>query len=285
MSSSTLAVSSCIRAQLFSAHVSQSSLIVHVTRSNVAADLISRRSRLVSDASVYFKRRRSYRQHTQTMPTTQARTSRPTTPLRRVERGSLSALGNSRGAGDDAETGAPSSGDTFPLNALDIAFADLADSLADLQANMQQICDLGDEVSRFDESFASFLYGLNVNAFCVDFPEAPVAESYRRAAERQRQQETRWEPLNVNGGGVMPSSDATYMTTDDSFVERPLAPPAHSTAAPSSSAGGKFGTASTRSQSGTTTQRTGQATRGGTASTRGRGGSRGARTTSGTRPR
>lgn len=28
-----------------------------------------------------------------------------------------------------------------------------------------------ESLSRFSESFASFLYGLNMNAFCVDFPE------------------------------------------------------------------------------------------------------------------
>lgn len=28
-----------------------------------------------------------------------------------------------------------------------------------------------ESLARFSESFASFLYGLNVNAFCVDFPE------------------------------------------------------------------------------------------------------------------
>lgn len=28
-----------------------------------------------------------------------------------------------------------------------------------------------ESLSRFSENFASFLYGLNMNAFCVDFPE------------------------------------------------------------------------------------------------------------------
>lgn len=28
-----------------------------------------------------------------------------------------------------------------------------------------------ESLSRFEESFASFLYGLNMRAFCVDFPE------------------------------------------------------------------------------------------------------------------
>ena len=31
-----------------------------------------------------------------------------------------------------------------------------------------------ESLARFSESFASFLYGLNMNAFCVDFPEVRV---------------------------------------------------------------------------------------------------------------
>lgn len=33
---------------------------------------------------------------------------------------------------------------------------------------------LHESLSRFSESFASFLYGLNMNAFCVDFPEVQL---------------------------------------------------------------------------------------------------------------
>lgn len=32
-----------------------------------------------------------------------------------------------------------------------------------------------ESLARFSESFASFLYGLNMNAFCVDFPEVKPA--------------------------------------------------------------------------------------------------------------
>lgn len=30
---------------------------------------------------------------------------------------------------------------------------------------------LNESVARFNENFAAFLYGLNMTAFCVDFPE------------------------------------------------------------------------------------------------------------------
>ena len=43
--------------------------------------------------------------------------------------------------------------------------------MADLEANLMHLQLLHESLSRFGESFASFLYGLNMNAFVVDFPE------------------------------------------------------------------------------------------------------------------
>lgn len=43
--------------------------------------------------------------------------------------------------------------------------------MADLEANFMHLQLLHESLSRFGESFASFLYGLNMRAFCVDFPE------------------------------------------------------------------------------------------------------------------
>lgn len=88
--------------------------------------------------------------------------SRPTTPLRPSSRTSLrDSQGYSAG-------GASSS---FPLESLEPAFAELSDSMADLEANFMHLQLMHESLSRFNESFASFLYGLNMNAFCVDFPE------------------------------------------------------------------------------------------------------------------
>jgi len=101
--------------------------------------------------------------------------SRPTTPLRPVSRTSLRA-----------STTTPTSSHTpssFPLETLEPAFAELSDSLADLEANMLHLQILHESIARFNENFASFLYGLNMSAFCVDFPEAPGAESFKRAKE------------------------------------------------------------------------------------------------------
>ena len=101
--------------------------------------------------------------------------SRPTTPLRPVSRTSLRA-----------STTTPTSSNipsNFPLETLEPAFAELSDSLADLEANMLHLQILHESIARFNENFASFLYGMNMSAFCVDFPEAPGAESFKRSRE------------------------------------------------------------------------------------------------------
>ena len=87
--------------------------------------------------------------------------SRPTTPLRPSSRSSLRESGKaSIGGASDA-----------PLEAFEPAFAELSDSMADLEANFMHLQLMHESLARFSESFASFLYGLNMNAFCVDFPE------------------------------------------------------------------------------------------------------------------
>ncbi|KAF4992083.1 hypothetical protein FGRMN_7434 [Fusarium graminum] len=133
-----------------------------------------------------------------------SRTSRPTTPLRPSSRSSF--RDSARGAG---ENDAP-----FPLNAFEPAFAELSDAMADLEANMMHFQLMHESLARFSESFASFLYGLNMNAFCVDFPEGPVPESFRR--DRTRQEQPAVTPSRSEG-----DVDMTFMTTDTSFVENP----------------------------------------------------------------
>lgn len=88
--------------------------------------------------------------------------SRPSTPLRPSSRTSIR----------DSQTITPKNGPTaFPLESLEPAFAEFADSMADLEANFMHLQLMHESLSRFNESFASFLYGMNMNAFCVDFPE------------------------------------------------------------------------------------------------------------------
>jgi DASH complex subunit DAM1 len=89
-------------------------------------------------------------------------TSRPTTPLRPSSRSSLRDSNKSSVGGALAA----------PLESFEPAFAELADSMADLEANFMHVQLIHESLARFSENFASFLYGLNMNAFCVDFPEA-----------------------------------------------------------------------------------------------------------------
>jgi DASH complex subunit DAM1 len=89
--------------------------------------------------------------------------SRPTTPLRPSSRSSLRNSQNN--AYHSSQNGA------FPLDGLEAQFAELTDSMADLEANFMHLQLMHESLSRFGESFASFLYGLNMRAFCVDFPE------------------------------------------------------------------------------------------------------------------
>lgn len=88
--------------------------------------------------------------------------SRPTTPLRPNSRTSLRDSQGFASNGGSSES---------PSESLDPAFAELSDSMADLEANFMHLQLMHESLSRFNESFASFLYGLNMNAFCVDFSE------------------------------------------------------------------------------------------------------------------
>ncbi|KAH0544010.1 hypothetical protein FGG08_001778 [Glutinoglossum americanum] len=139
-------------------------------------------------------------------------TSRPTTPLRPSSRSSLReshTYTNRLGAGDTSY---------FPLETLEPAFAELSDSMADLESNFEHLQSMHESLARFSESFASFLYGLNMNAFCVDFSEAPISESFKRA---RCQEETLGR--SVGSDKLRPDFDAeaTFMTTDTSFVDNP----------------------------------------------------------------
>ncbi|RMJ27721.1 hypothetical protein PHISP_01435 [Aspergillus sp. HF37] len=109
--------------------------------------------------------------------------SRPTTPLRPSSRSSFREARGYSGTSsiDNAGYSQPA------INSLEPQFAELADSMADLEANFMHLQLMHESLSRFSESFASFLYGLNMNAFCVDFPEAPIPESFRRAKQLEVQ--------------------------------------------------------------------------------------------------
>ncbi|ETI25028.1 hypothetical protein G647_04398 [Cladophialophora carrionii CBS 160.54] len=164
-------------------------------------------------------------------------TSRPTTPLRASSRSSFRA-----------STTLPN--DTIPtgLDHLEPQFAELSDSMADLEANLMHLQLMHESLSRFSESFASFLYGLNMNAFVVDFPEAPITESIKRWQRRQQGLDDNSSTINVTMPNSNPNSnsstvgglsqsegnagDATFVTNADASFASLKATPRRKTVAP-----------------------------------------------------
>lgn len=51
---------------------------------------------------------------------------------------------------------------------------DLAYETATLQSNFEALDEIQGALHTFDESFSMFLYGLKMNAFCVEWPEVRV---------------------------------------------------------------------------------------------------------------
>ncbi|KAI8972538.1 hypothetical protein BD414DRAFT_581213 [Trametes punicea] len=98
----------------------------------------------------------------------------PQTPLRRLSQGSLFRLSRS-GAYPDAPHG---------LGFLEPALAELIDEAEALQTNVEGLRGLGDALSTFNESFASWLYVMNMNALTTDWPQAPTQASFVLAARR-----------------------------------------------------------------------------------------------------
>ncbi|KAL5116815.1 DASH complex subunit dam1 [Pleosporales sp. CAS-2024a] len=148
--------------------------------------------------------------------------SRPTTPLRPASRSSLR---------DSVQRGRSAASSGNALQGLQDGFAELSDAMADLEQNFMQLQLMHESLARFSESFAAFLYGMNMNAFCVDFPEAPIRESFRRP-----QNHAGLGAATVNRRQGPDDVEATFLTTDTSFVDNP----------PSSKLSSKFHTPQTR---------------------------------------
>ncbi|KAK8156460.1 DASH complex subunit Dam1 [Phyllosticta citrichinensis] len=205
--------------------------------------------------------------------------SRPTTPLRPTSRSSLRSS-HRRSASQPYGATSPNShahsSTSTPLDNLEPGFAELSDSMADLEANLMHLQLMHESLARFSESFAAFLYGLNMNAFCVDFPEAPVHESFARERVRERAREAVERASLATSGrrgsgfNAAEGAEATFMTTDTSFVDNPpssKAPSNFATPAPSRVTRGGSKTSSARGGGSGTTVGPGRTTRGG--STRG----------------
>ncbi|EJU03341.1 hypothetical protein DACRYDRAFT_115523 [Dacryopinax primogenitus] len=98
------------------------------------------------------------------------------TPLRRVSQSSLRDLHRS----------SLSQAHPAPTTALDFlapVLSDLTDEADALQHNLEQLNGLYDALGTFNEAFASYLYALRMNAFCVEWQQAPSEDSFVRAKE------------------------------------------------------------------------------------------------------
>lgn len=83
------------------------------------------------------------------------------TPLKRVSQGSLFRLSRS-GAYPDAPYG---------LGFLEPALAEFVDETEALQTNVEGLANLSESLATFNESFASWLYIMNMNALTTDWPQ------------------------------------------------------------------------------------------------------------------
>ncbi len=90
------------------------------------------------------------------------------TPLRRVSQGSLFALSRST-AYPDAPHG---------LGFIEPAMAEFADEVDVLQANTEGLKNLSESLATFNESFASWLYVMTMNALTTDWPQVCCSLSY-----------------------------------------------------------------------------------------------------------
>lgn len=89
--------------------------------------------------------------------------SRPTTPIRRVSRGSISSHNRASVSNANATS--------TQLAFLTQAMSDLSYETSTLHSNLECIEEIDRALLTFDESFSMFLYGLRMNAFCVEWPE------------------------------------------------------------------------------------------------------------------
>ncbi|GAA98515.1 uncharacterized protein L969DRAFT_18175 [Mixia osmundae IAM 14324] len=103
---------------------------------------------------------------------------RPTTPIRRISRGSLSALSASRSGANGA-----------PLAHLESVFGELRDAMEDYSSHMASLCEINNGLDRFNQAFAGYLYGLKMNAYTTEYSEAPAKISYELAAQRHASQQ------------------------------------------------------------------------------------------------
>ncbi|EMD37276.1 hypothetical protein CERSUDRAFT_113930 [Gelatoporia subvermispora B] len=154
------------------------------------------------------------------------------TPLRRISQGSLFRLSRS-GAFPDAPHG---------LAFLEPAMSELVDEAESLNTNVSGLKNLGDALTTFNESFASLLYVMNMNALTTDWPQAPADASFALAARRAKEDaEAALAAMEAARSVPLPPSpdvsavDKTALTADNTEIMNETYNSAHTAASTTSS--------------------------------------------------
>ena len=131
------------------------------------------------------------------------------TPIRRISSGSFALFSRSH-----ADTATPLSflaDDALPM---------LAEETAALQDNLAQLAEIDTALRTFNESFATFLYGIKMNAFCVEWPEAPSDENLARAQRRAQAGPSQRAP--AASAPAPAHADDSYTTNPDESMDEAL---------------------------------------------------------------
>jgi len=126
------------------------------------------------------------------------------TPLRRVSQGSLFALSRSH-QNPDAPHG---------LGFIQPALSELVDEAEALHANVDSLRRLSDSLRSFNESFASWLYAIDMNALTTDWLQAPTDASFH-LADKRAEQDARAAVEAANAAPPPPASDASAIPDVD----------------------------------------------------------------------
>jgi DASH complex subunit DAM1 len=111
-------------------------------------------------------------------------------------------------------------------------FQELSDSFIDLSSNLESSSLVCKSLNEFNEGFASYLYGLRINSYTLDFKHSPSHYNFELQNQRRKQQQRETVLIDeqvdddgettftLNGGGIGGGvGDSTFITNDEqSFI-------------------------------------------------------------------
>jgi DASH complex subunit DAM1 len=100
--------------------------------------------------------------------------------------------------------------------------AELVDEVEALQANVEGLKNLSNSLKTFNESFASWLYVMDMNALTVDWPQAPTDASFLLAKRRAEQNARLAEEAALKAASAIPpppdsEADKTTFSENQEF--------------------------------------------------------------------